>query len=141
MEIRELPKAFLIIGGTKVFPIDKRVVKIGRSFENDLMLEYPQISRLHAELRFHQGHFEIVDLNSTGGTFVNGVKIQNKILHQGDVITLVNLHLVFGQDDQPDSDQTTPYIKPEDSEKASQNTKAPSRDKSTDILSGKVNGF
>ena len=121
MEHQTLPRAFLIIGGAKVFPIEHPVTRIGRAFENDLMLEYPQISRLHAELRFGPGYYEIIDLESTGGTFVNGNKIKNQKLHKGDVITLVNLHLVFGQDDIPDS--TTQYKKPKDSKHADQETK------------------
>lgn len=123
MEFQTLPKAFLIIGGTKVFPLEKQVVKIGRALENDLMLEYPQVSRMHAELRFTQGYFEIVDLESTGGTFVNGDRIKTQTLHKGDVITLVNLHLVFGQDDMPDLSQVTPYTKPTESDQATRDTK------------------
>jgi len=119
----ELPNAFVIIGGLKIFPITGSVTKIGRAFDNDLILEYPQISRKHAELRFSQGHFEIVDMDSTGGTFVNGIKIDKQVLYQGDVITLVNLHLVFGQDEKPDPTQATEYIKPQHTKQAEQDTK------------------
>jgi len=118
----ELPKAFLIIGGTKIFPIELQIIRIGRQFDNDLVLEYPQVSRKHAELRFSDGCFEIVDLNSTGGTFVNGVKVKNQILNKGDVISLVNLHLVFGQDELPDSSQTSQYRKPQDVRHGDQDT-------------------
>lgn len=93
-----LPQAFLIIYGTKVYPIEKLITKIGRSFENDLILQYPQISRRHAEIRIKDGNFVIVDMDSTGGTFVNGIKVWQQTLHKGDVITLVNLHLVFDLD-------------------------------------------
>lgn len=118
----ELPKAFLIIGGSKIFPIESQVIKIGRAFDNDLVLEYPQISRKHAELRYSQGYFEIFDTDSTGGTFVNGVRIKQQVLNKGDVISLVNLHLVFGQDEVPDSDKTTQYRKPQDARQGEQDT-------------------
>lgn len=123
MTTSKFPHAFLIIGGSKVFPIIDPIISIGRAFENDLMLEYPQISRQHAELRYNQGHFEIIDLDSTGGTFVNGRKIKKESLNKGDVITLVNLHLVFGQDDLPDAAKKTPYLKPKDSKNADKETK------------------
>lgn len=110
----EKPKAFLIIGGSKIFPIESQIISIGRSFDNDLVLEYPQISRKHAELRFSQGNFKIIDTDSTGGTFVNGIRIKQQVLNKGDVISLVNLHLVFGQDELPDSEATTQYRKPQD---------------------------
>lgn len=141
MEFHKLPKAFLIIGGTKVFPIEKQVVKIGRALENDLMLEYPQISRMHAELRFTQGTFEIVDLESTGGTFVNGDKIKTQTLHKGDVITLVNLHLVFGQDDLPDPSQVTPYTKPIESDQATRDTKTLPEKKTPQAKPGEGSSF
>jgi pSer/pThr/pTyr-binding forkhead associated (FHA) protein len=130
MENRDLPIAFFVIGGSKIFPIDKQVIQIGRSRENDIILDYPQISRKHAELRFNQGYFEISDLDSMGGTFVNGEMISRKKLDKGDVVTLVNLHLVFGQDEIPDSATTIEYHKPEDSLIAEQDTKSFKNDSS-----------
>ena len=141
MESRTFPKAFLIIGGTKVFPIEKQVIKIGRALENDLMLEYPQVSRIHAELRYEQGSFEIIDLESTGGTFVNGEKIKKQNLNKGDVITLVNLHLVFGQDDLPDTDQIIPYTKPSESEESARDTKTLPENKTQQTKSGEGSSF
>jgi pSer/pThr/pTyr-binding forkhead associated (FHA) protein len=118
----EFPNAFLIIAGSKIFQIDSEITKIGRSFDNDLVFEYPQVSRKHAELRYSNGQFEIQDLGSTGGTFVNGVKIKQQQLKKGDVISLVNLHLVFGQDELPDQKHTTNYRKPKDAKKGEQDT-------------------
>lgn len=122
-DIGETSKAFLIIAGSKVFPIEKTVTKIGRSYDNDLILQYPQISRKHAELRYTHGHFEIVDIGSTGGTLVNGVKIINHTLSKGDVITLVNLHLVFGLDAHPDLSPASIYHAPQDHALANKDTK------------------
>jgi pSer/pThr/pTyr-binding forkhead associated (FHA) protein len=131
----------LIIGGAKVFPIQKDEVKIGRAYENDLMLAYPQISRLHAELRYNQGNFEIIDLNSTGGTFVNGERIEAQTLNKGDVITLVNLHLVFGQDDPPDLSNVVPYTKPEDSAETARDTKTLPHYRKSKSTSGEGSSF
>ncbi len=141
MENLELPKAFLIIGGTKVFPIEKKVIKIGRAFENDIVLEYPQISRTHAELHYDHGTFVIIDMDSTGGTFVNGNKIKKQTLNRGDVITLVNLHLVFGQDDPPDSSQVTPYTKPTESNQATRDTTILNKRKTDRSESGEGSSF
>jgi pSer/pThr/pTyr-binding forkhead associated (FHA) protein len=119
--------AFLIIGGSKLFPIEKKVTRIGRSYENDLILQYPQISRRHAEIRYDAGQFEIVDINSTGGTFLNGVKIWQQVLNKGDVITLVNLNLVFGQGRYPDMATVSLYQNPVDRFKANKDTKTLTR--------------
>lgn len=118
----ELPIAFLIFGGSKVYNIVSKVTTIGRAYENDLVVEYPQVSRQHAELRYLDENFEIVDLDSTGGTFVNGIRVERQVLNKGDVISLVNLHFVFGQDELPDPGQTTQYRKPRDARGEEQDT-------------------
>jgi pSer/pThr/pTyr-binding forkhead associated (FHA) protein len=104
--------AFLIVDGSKVFVCTKPIIKIGRSTKNDLVLEYQQVSRHHAEIRYSKGYYEILDLNSTGGTYVNDEKITKQILHKGDVITLADIHLVFGQDEVPPSGSTEEYQPP-----------------------------
>lgn len=91
--------AFLIVDGTRIFSLDQPVINIGRRSDNQLVIDDPRISRVHAQLRAIKGHFVIFDLNSTGGTFVNGKRIHQNTLFPGDVISLSNLPLVFGQDE------------------------------------------
>ncbi len=93
------PNAFLIVDGTRIFSLDQLVINIGRRSDNQLVIDDPRISRVHAQLRAVRGHFVIFDLNSTGGTFVNGKRIRQTTLFPGDVISLSNLPLVFGQDE------------------------------------------
>jgi len=104
--------ALLIVGSSNVYSFEKPIVKIGRLEDNDLIIDDTRVSRYHAELRFHEGRFQIVDMNSTGGTFVNGVKINGQILDKGDVITLAGIHLVFGQDEFPTTETTSRYKHP-----------------------------
>ena len=112
-ETNSPPSALLIVGSSNVFTFNKSVIKIGRLEGNDLILDNLSVSRNHAELRFHNGYYEITDLNSTGGTFVNGIKVTRKRLEKGDVITLAGVHLVFGQDEFPTSESTSRYTQPE----------------------------
>jgi hypothetical protein len=93
-----LPNAFLIINGLTTFPLNTYVINIGRDTSNQVQLDDPRISRMHAQLRFVQGHFMIFDLDSRGGTFVNGVAVSSHILNPGDVILLAGLPLVYGQE-------------------------------------------
>lgn len=98
----ELPQnAFIIIGGVKVFPLKQSVVNIGRRADNNLVLDDPRISRYHAQIRASKGRFVLFDLNSTGGTYVNGQRINQTVLYPGDVISLAGLPLIFGQDNPP----------------------------------------
>ena len=93
--------AFLIVDGVKVFPLTEPVVNIGRRLDNQLVIDDPRISRNHAQLRAIKGRFVIFDLNSTGGTFVNGQRTSQSVMYPGDVISLAGVPLVFGQDNPP----------------------------------------
>ncbi len=106
--------AFLIVDGVKVFPLTQAVINIGRRMDNQLVIDDPRISRSHAQLRAIKGRYVIFDLNSTGGTYVNGQRISQSVLYPGDVISLAGVALVFGQDNPPsrlESDETSP-LKP-----------------------------
>jgi pSer/pThr/pTyr-binding forkhead associated (FHA) protein len=93
--------AFLIIEGVKVHPLTETVINIGRRLENNLVIDDPRVSRNHAQLRAIKGRFVLFDLNSTGGTFVNGQRTSQTVLYPGDVISLAGVALIFGQDNPP----------------------------------------
>jgi pSer/pThr/pTyr-binding forkhead associated (FHA) protein len=93
--------AFLIIGGTQIFPLSRSVINIGRRLDNHVVIDDPRVSRSHAQLRIVKDHFVIFDLNSSGGTFVNGQRTNQSILYPGDVISLAGITLIFGQDIPP----------------------------------------
>lgn len=93
--------AFLIVEGVKVHALNEPVVNIGRRLENQLVIDDPRVSRNHAQLRAIKGRFVLFDLNSTGGTFVNGQRTSQTVLYPGDVISLAGVALIFGQDNPP----------------------------------------
>ncbi|MCA1899913.1 MAG: FHA domain-containing protein [Chloroflexi bacterium] len=112
-EQNKMPEnAFLIVEGVKVFPLKTPVINIGRRLDNQLVIDDPRVSRNHAQLRAIKGRFVIFDLNSTGGTFVNGQRASQTVLYPGDVISLAGVALIFGQDNpppRPDLKETAPY--------------------------------
>jgi len=112
-EDSKFPAALPIIDSSKVFSLDGPVTKIGRSDVNDLILTSIHVSRKHAEIRFNKGKFEIHDLGSKSGTWVNGEIIKSKALSKGDVITLADTHLVFGEDDFPEAETPSQYERPD----------------------------
>jgi hypothetical protein len=111
-DFSKLPEnAFLIVEGVKVFPLNLPVVNIGRRLDNQLIIDDPRVSRNHAQLRAIKGRFVVFDLNSTGGTFVNGQRASQTVLYPGDVISLAGVALIFGQDNpppRPDLKETAP---------------------------------
>ena len=103
--------AFLIVEGVKVFPLTEPVANIGRRLDNQLVIDDPRVSRNHAQLRSIKGRFVLFDLNSTGGTFVNGQRTSQTVLYPGDVISLAGVALIFGQNNppvRPDMAETSP---------------------------------
>ena len=92
--------AFLIVDGTRLFPLEQPVVNIGRRPDNHLVIDDARISRTHAQLRQVRGQYVIFDLDSSGGTWVNGKPVRQQALHPGDVIQLAGLPLVYGQESQ-----------------------------------------
>jgi hypothetical protein len=98
-ELDAIPgNAFLIVDGTRIYPLSQAVINIGRRPDNHLVIDDPRISRVHAQLRIVKGRFVIFDLDSRGGTFVNGERVRQNTLYPGDVISLSGVPLVYGQD-------------------------------------------
>jgi hypothetical protein len=87
--------AVLRIGETTLFILNKPVINIGRRSDNQLVLSDPRVSRRHAQIRLSSGKYLLCDLNSTGGTFVNGEQIGQRFLQPGDVISLSGFAMIF----------------------------------------------
>jgi len=65
----------------QIMPVDREVVRIGRSSENDIILKnMPLASRRHAQVYPRRGSVFIEDLGSTNGTYVNGVRIHGPVV-------------------------------------------------------------
>ena len=63
------------------------VTTVGRSFDNDVVLDGGDISRHHARLERDGHHLHVVDLGSTNGTRVNGQPIRSYLVQPGDEVT------------------------------------------------------
>jgi hypothetical protein len=73
--------------------LPKNEVIVGRSEECDVRLNYPNVSKKHCRLTRDQFAWDVVDLNSTGGTFVNGERIPPQTrtrLNNSDTLTFSN---------------------------------------------------
>ena len=73
-------------------------VKIGRANDNDIVIPDVLASRHHATLiptPGRPGAAEIRDERSINGTFVNGQRVDSVVLHEGDVVTIGNIDLIF----------------------------------------------
>jgi hypothetical protein len=96
------PHAFLIVDGERTVVLTKPVISLGRRFDNDIVVDDARVSRAHAQLRLRFGRYVVYDLGSTGGTYVNGIKVDECVLRAGDVISLGGIPLIFGEETDPD---------------------------------------
>ena len=67
----------------------KKRVLIGRGDDCDIKLVSDRVSRHHCEVLYKDGHYELHDLGSTNGTFVNGRQIKSTALHDADRIIVM----------------------------------------------------
>ena len=75
-------------------------LELGREPDNDAMLPDPKVSRHHARIRRDGERYELADLGSSNGTFVNGERIAAPArLEDGDVILIGDVELIFSQRD------------------------------------------
>lgn len=95
---RELSDAYLIFEGNQIIPLSQNVTNIGRKPENHLVLDDPRVSRSHAQIRNVGGKHVLFDLNSTGGTFINGHRMTQQTLKPGDVISFAGVKIIYAQD-------------------------------------------
>ena len=80
------------------YPITKEVTGLGRDATNDICFGAAGgTSRFHARiLRQEDGQFLLADLNSSNGTFLNGVRVfEPALLKNGDQIEIGNAHFAF----------------------------------------------
>jgi len=91
-------RAFLILRNpteTLTFPLLKKTTVLGRLYTNDIVLEDPNVSRVHAEIKLEDEGYAIYDLGSTNGTFVNDKKQKKWVLHDGDIVVMGETELLF----------------------------------------------
>jgi hypothetical protein len=79
----------------QTLPLSDEVTTIGSVAGNTVVLADPAVSRKHAGIRKIEGNYELADLGSTNGVYVNGHKVPKKTLEPGDIIRVGNTEAVF----------------------------------------------
>jgi GAF domain-containing protein len=84
-------------------------LSLGRDRANQLKIGDSAVSRWHCTIsQVSQGIFEIFDLDSHNGTFVNGIQVSRKPIQHGDRIRIGTSEFVFLADDSDDAGSQTP---------------------------------
>ena len=87
----------------------KRRILIGRGEDCDVQLTSDRVSRHHCEVVYKDGHYELNDLGSTNGTYLNGTRVRNELLTDGAVINVPTQVFAFSGGD-PDTLQAGPSL-------------------------------
>ena len=77
------------------FLLDQPTTTAGRHPESDIFLDDVTVSRRHAEFRINEGEFEVVDVGSLNGTYINREPRNSQVLQTGDEIQIGKFRLVF----------------------------------------------
>jgi hypothetical protein len=82
----------------KVFDLLEELVTIGRALDNSIRLEDGTVSHHHAALIQDGADYKLRDLNSTNGTRVNGLRIVETKLHNGDHVRCGSVEMRYESD-------------------------------------------
>lgn len=82
-------------GPAERIPIWKLPFTLGRAENADHTVYSVKVSKAHATLEFVDGRHRIRDLESTNGTFVNGERVTNHVLEDGDILHLAHAEFCF----------------------------------------------
>lgn len=80
---------------------EKERISIGRTSDNDIVLDNRGVSRKHAQIEFSEQGALIIDNDSLNGTFVNHRKVNEHYLQDQDTITIGKFDLVYNREAQP----------------------------------------
>ncbi|NUS45210.1 MAG: FHA domain-containing protein [Mycobacteriaceae bacterium] len=77
------------------FLLDQPTTSAGRHPDSDIFLDDVTVSRRHAEFRQEDDDFQVVDVGSLNGTYVNREPVDSAILGNGDEVQIGKFRLVF----------------------------------------------
>jgi pSer/pThr/pTyr-binding forkhead associated (FHA) protein len=89
------PARYLLADGGDAFAIGDGVTHIGRGYGADVRLDEHTVSSLHAIIVARPAGLRILDDRSTNGTIVNGRRVDEADLHDGDVVVLGRVVLTY----------------------------------------------
>ncbi len=80
---------------------------IGRTPENNVVLNHPQVSAHHALMEKVEGGYRIIDTNSTNHVYINGQRATNQLLRTGDEIRIGPYRLTYNGTELKQYDEST----------------------------------
>ena len=82
----------------KQFELGEEDFVIGRTLDCEIQLSIDNVSRRHALISFRNEEYQIEDLGSTNGTYVNGIKVEKCVLRNHDQIEIGGVKITFNDE-------------------------------------------
>lgn len=93
--------------GDQEFEVSKPEITVGRGQTNDIVLPDSKVSRSHARFDFDAvGGITIVDLGSTNGVRVNGIRVEQAKLQPGDIVLIGSGQIIYQKASEEDEGMT-----------------------------------
>jgi pSer/pThr/pTyr-binding forkhead associated (FHA) protein len=89
-----VPLRLVVQGSGSVIEVTRPEAIVGRHTEADVRLPLPDVSRRHCRLFFHEGGWQVLDLNSLNGIQVNGEVVLQAPLEQDDRLRIGGFHFI-----------------------------------------------
>jgi pSer/pThr/pTyr-binding forkhead associated (FHA) protein len=86
------------------FITEKKRVTIGRTPDNDIVLDNRGVSRRHAIIEFGDNQAVLIDNESLNGTFINARKVTEEVLKDNDIIAIAKYSMIFHQEAHKDNE-------------------------------------
>jgi signal transduction histidine kinase/pSer/pThr/pTyr-binding forkhead associated (FHA) protein len=99
-----MPSLFVVRGRDQGhhFQLSESISRIGREAGSEIQLSDSEASRMHAEIRvMDDGKWELLDLNSSNGTRINGETVSRHTLRSGDRLEIGDTMMIFTGSGQP----------------------------------------
>jgi len=84
-------------GRTRLIVFDTQDLTLGRSNENDISVDDPEMSRKHAVLKRTREGCTVEDMGTSNGTAVNGQTVARAVLKHGDVVKIGEVEITFAE--------------------------------------------
>ncbi len=113
------PMAKLVItlpegGGTVSHELPEDTVTIGRVADNTIQIDDASVSSHHAQIVFEEGAWQLVDTDSTNGTFLGGERVTRAPLSDGAAVRFGGIECIFegngGSHPLPSADHAAPAL-------------------------------
>lgn len=87
--------SFTVDGAEQKYPLEAGTVTLGRGLESDIRLKDIKASRRHCQIVKTAQGYQVIDLSSGNGTFVNGAQVKQHLLKPGDRIQVGSTVITF----------------------------------------------